>query len=151
MKAVQAMQAHVAIAQDSGNAAAGRALSLTWLCHIVGDLHEPLHTTSLFTDRRLRDGDRGGNEIPLEGRGSVRNLHALGDSLAGDSVSDRVQKRQVARIAQRFPASTLRAPHITDVNTWVQESVFLSENLAYDTAILSHVNTHEKQVANSLR
>ncbi|MGI9293195.1 MAG: S1/P1 nuclease, partial [Pseudomonadales bacterium] len=144
MNAVQAMQAHKAIVQDPTQAAADRALSLTWLCHIVGDLHEPLHTTSLFTEKRFRDGDRGGNEIPIEEQGSSRNLHALWDSLAGHSASDQNQKRRAEQLAERFPASAQVASDGTDVKVWVQESVFLSRNLAYDPAILTHVNTYDR-------
>ncbi|MGI9284902.1 MAG: S1/P1 nuclease [Pseudomonadales bacterium] len=144
MNAVQAVQAHLVIAQDPAQPAADRALSMTWLYHIVGDLHQPLHTTSLFTNKRFRGGDRGGNEIPIEGQGSIRNLHALWDSLVGASVSDRIQKRQAKQITERFPASTLAAAQSTNANIWVRESVFLSRNLAYDKAILAHVNTHDR-------
>jgi hypothetical protein len=26
-----------------------KAIALTWLFHLVGDIHQPLHTTKLFT------------------------------------------------------------------------------------------------------
>lgn len=146
MNAVQAVQAHLAIVQAPSQPASDRALSLTWLCHIIGDLHEPLHTTSLFTDKRFRDGDRGGNKIPIEGQGSVRNLHALWENLVGDDATDHSQKRRADQIVERFPADALAASDINDVKVWVRESVFLSRNLAYETAIRSHVNTHDGTV-----
>jgi S1/P1 Nuclease len=39
-----------------------KAIALAWLFHLVGDLHQPLHTAQLFTVEYPR-GDRGGNEI----------------------------------------------------------------------------------------
>ena len=42
-----------------------RALHLSWLIHLVGDLHQPLHTTALFSRHLFPVGDQGGNKIPL--------------------------------------------------------------------------------------
>ena len=35
-----------------------RAIALAWLFHLVGDIHQPLHTAQLFTVD-YPDGDRG--------------------------------------------------------------------------------------------
>jgi len=39
-----------------------KAVALAWLFHLVGDIHQPLHTAQLFTVE-YPQGDRGGNEI----------------------------------------------------------------------------------------
>jgi hypothetical protein len=39
-----------------------RAIALAWLFHLVGDIHQPLHTAQIFTVD-YPNGDRGGNEI----------------------------------------------------------------------------------------
>jgi hypothetical protein len=39
-----------------------KAIALAWLFHLVGDIHQPLHTAQLFTVE-YPNGDRGGNEI----------------------------------------------------------------------------------------
>jgi hypothetical protein len=39
-----------------------KAIGLAWLFHLVGDIHQPLHTAQLFTIDYPK-GDRGGNEI----------------------------------------------------------------------------------------
>jgi S1/P1 Nuclease len=39
-----------------------KAIALAWLFHLVGDVHQPLHTAQLFT-AEYPNGDRGGNEI----------------------------------------------------------------------------------------
>jgi hypothetical protein len=33
---------------------------LTWLFHLVGDVHQPLHCTAVYSER-FPDGDKGGN------------------------------------------------------------------------------------------
>jgi hypothetical protein len=45
--------------------------ALAWLCHLVGDLHQPLHAG-------YRD-DRGGNEVDVEYKGKPYNLHQFWD------------------------------------------------------------------------
>src|SRR5262249_11163236 len=39
-----------------------RAVALCWLLHLTGDVHQPLHCASLFTDK-FPEGDFGGNAI----------------------------------------------------------------------------------------
>ena len=57
-----------------------KAVAYCWLLHLVGDLHQPLHCTALFSADHFPKGDKGGNEIPLR-RG--KNLHSLWDGLLG--------------------------------------------------------------------
>jgi S1/P1 Nuclease len=42
-----------------------KAIALAWLFHLVGDIHQPLHTAQLFTVE-YPNGDRGGNEICVQ-------------------------------------------------------------------------------------
>jgi len=39
-----------------------KAIAFAWLFHLVGDIHQPLHTAQVFT-ADYPQGDRGGNEI----------------------------------------------------------------------------------------
>ena len=144
MNAVQAVAAHSVVAADSMQSAADRAVSLTWIFHLVGDLHQPLHTTALFTKHSFPNGDRGGNAIPIKGQGSVRNLHSFWDTVIGRSVSDRIQVRQATLITERFPAAALSSPRSIDVSLWVRESVLISDNIAYGATIRNHVSSHEE-------
>ena len=59
---------------------ADRALALSWLLHLMADLHQPLHTTAMFGAPAFLRGDRGGNDVALDGGG---NLHALWDGALG--------------------------------------------------------------------
>ncbi len=49
-----------------------RAEALTYVVHIVGDVHQPMHAGHV--------GDKGGNDIKMTYRGKDTNLHSLWDS-----------------------------------------------------------------------
>jgi hypothetical protein len=81
-----------AIPTSRGNMAAAylpgsyRAYYLSWLAHLVGDIHQPLHATGRFSAVH-KEGDAGGNGIRFKSDGSQaqpRNLHAFWDSLLGN-------------------------------------------------------------------
>src|SRR5262249_5873822 len=42
-----------------------RAVLLAWVFHLVGDIHQPLHSSTLVSQRLFPEGDRGGNSIKL--------------------------------------------------------------------------------------
>jgi hypothetical protein len=60
---------------------------VTWLSHLVGDLHQPLHATAYFTAKFLT-GHRGGNlaNLRISGGGIVK-LHQFWDGLLGSGVT----------------------------------------------------------------
>ncbi|MHC2585348.1 MULTISPECIES: S1/P1 nuclease [Bradyrhizobium] len=53
-----------------------KSYDLVWLLHLVGDVHQPLHATSRFT-QDLPDGDRGGNSVKLCESPCRNELHAF--------------------------------------------------------------------------
>jgi hypothetical protein len=57
-----------------------KARHLGFLVHFVGDIHQPLHSTTYFSDDNP-SGDQGGNEFNLQG--NYRNLHSLWDDGCG--------------------------------------------------------------------
>ena len=64
-------------------APAQEGLALSWLLHLMADLHQPLHATSLYWAARFPRGDRGGNDIALANFRGSSNLHAFWDAAAG--------------------------------------------------------------------
>jgi S1/P1 nuclease len=68
------------------NEAEQKAIALAWLFHLVGDIHQPLHTAQLFTVD-YPNGDRGGNEICLRVRqaGQPIDLHRFWDGVITSS------------------------------------------------------------------
>ncbi len=65
---------------------AQKAVAIVWLEHIIGDLHQPLHTSAKVTDSNPK-GDQGGNLFFLTPKGTPRdkqeNLHSYWDGIIG--------------------------------------------------------------------
>src|SRR5262249_152951 len=68
------------------NNAERKAIALAWLFHLVGDIHQPLHTVQLFTSEYPK-GDRGGNEICVRvtQAGQPMDLHRFWDGVITSS------------------------------------------------------------------
>lgn len=62
----------LAVLNDRAKPLAERAGALKFVVHLVGDVHQPLHTG--------RAEDQGGNRIKVTFRGKETNLHSLWDS-----------------------------------------------------------------------
>src|SRR5262245_23674689 len=64
------------------NNAERKAIALAWLFHLVGDIHQPLHTAQLFTVD-YPQGDRGGNETcaRVTQAGQPMDLHRFWDGV----------------------------------------------------------------------
>jgi hypothetical protein len=58
----------------------GKGLGLRLLMHYMGDLHQPLHTTSRYT-KEYPSGDKGGNDFPLKYHYTANELHAVWDTV----------------------------------------------------------------------
>jgi hypothetical protein len=63
-----------------------KAIALTWLFHLVGDIHQPLHTAQIFKVE-YPQGDRGGNEICVRvtHAGQLMDLHRFWDGVITSS------------------------------------------------------------------
>ena len=53
-----------------------RSVALRLIIHLIGDIHQPLHTSTLVNSN-YSDGDLGGNNFKIDGNW---NLHALWDA-----------------------------------------------------------------------
>lgn len=56
-----------------------KSLLLRYLVHVLGDIHQPLHSSSLFSDR-FPTGDQGGNLYKIHYKDNIEQLHKLFDS-----------------------------------------------------------------------
>lgn len=57
-----------------------KSMMIRYLTHIVGDIHQPLHTVALFDDDKFKNGDQGGNLFKIKFKGNITGLHQLWDS-----------------------------------------------------------------------
>ncbi|MDP1574701.1 MAG: S1/P1 nuclease [Coxiellaceae bacterium] len=127
------------IISDPKSTQAERATNLSFLIHFVGDIHQPLHCVSLYSNQ-FPEGDRGGNLYRIQSV-SVDNLHGYWDQGLGLLYSAphapylfRYQQIQV--LAKQWMARYPRAffgPRLTEksTNSWAKEGYNLSTTFAY--------------------
>ncbi|MCP4045727.1 MAG: S1/P1 nuclease, partial [Gammaproteobacteria bacterium] len=99
-----------------------RKEAFAWLCHLVGDLHQPLHAG--FAD------DRGGNDIDVKYKGEKMNLHHFWDS---GLINEYAGSWQYL-VGQTGPFPTVKAGSNWSqemVNDWTSESHQLADRAAY--------------------
>ena len=117
--------------------AAERAIDLAWVLHLVGDVHQPLHSSGRVTELEPK-GDRGGNDFLLDDL-KAPNVHAYWDvilrraSRQHHSEGSFAWASRVAReIQQLHPPDALRdAISIDDVDSWSKEGVEVAMRAAY--------------------
>jgi S1/P1 Nuclease len=106
-----------------------KSYGLTWLLHIVGDLHQPLHAINRFT-RSHPEGDILGREvlvcISTCDAGSTR-LHRYWDYVLGDGYSAQAAIEAAAKF-ERAPESEAA---VADEVTWAHESFEAAKTYAY--------------------
>lgn len=122
----------VLVSPKTSNRSKGIALRI--LIHVVGDIHQPLHTTTRIS-WRYPDGDRGGNLVVLHRNKVARNLHTYWDKGAGLFIGKRRfgeawVKRRAADIENRWPCSLTLAEE--NVWLWAKESHELAIRTAYE-------------------
>ena len=86
---IQALKGNLLVWGDGSAPDAARAMALSWILHLAGDIHEPLHNVALFSRTYFPEGDRGGNLIAIRRGDDLTNLHAVWDGLSNrlDDVS----------------------------------------------------------------
>jgi hypothetical protein len=138
-----------------------RSYDLVWLLHLVGDVHQPLHSTALFArefslkhqlGNDLDTGDRGGNEISVSpATGEVVNRHAYWDGIFGgySTVTGAIfdgftnskdsKGRWIPKVLWAIPPRT----EVSDPNKWIEESHELALKYAYAEPVASGRNAIE--------
>src|SRR5438093_1509023 len=128
-----------AVADNGGavkneNDAERKAIAIAWLFHLVGDIHQPLHTAQLFTVEYPK-GDRGGNEICVRvtQAGQPMDLHRFWDGVITSSSNlTRLRNEAMAlRNRQEFQRSQLTELANTDFESWAKESFEIATKIAY--------------------
>lgn len=58
----------------------GLSTAMRFVLHLIGDLHQPLHTTARV-NKKYPKGDTGGNAFKLPNRYGAKNLHSVWDKV----------------------------------------------------------------------
>jgi hypothetical protein len=115
-----------------------KAIAIAWLVHIIGDIHQPLHTSARVTELEPK-GDQGGNLFLLTPQGTPRNeqenLHWFWDSIIERNIPNRDNECDadfIIPIAEKLmrshPYEKMRgrlAPG--DFTAWMTESLKLAQ------------------------
>lgn len=110
---------------------AQKALNLRILIHVLGDIHQPLHTSTQVT-KAYPEGDQGGNLFPLSRSPVGSNLHRLWDN-GGGLFLGKSTKKSIAEKAREFESSwpCTIANHQAKTEEWVNSSHQLALTQAY--------------------
>ena len=102
-----------------------RVQAFSWLCHLTGDLHQPLHAG--YSGKAF---DRGGNNVEITFNNEEMNLHHFWDrALIYDSAGDRQNLLKIVAGIPKVKAGDNWTPEM--VNSWTEESHQLVENEMY--------------------
>ena len=122
----------VALARTLANPDADqeRTYALPWLVHLVGDAHQPLHTSIRLDASGKWDKLGNGLEVqnPFNSRKPVSTLHAFWDDLPGPPWL-RGDKLDQAR--QALIGSHPRRPRSISSQRWIEESWKIARDSAY--------------------
>ncbi|MGL6072747.1 MAG: S1/P1 nuclease [Fimbriiglobus sp.] len=111
------------------------AVPMCWLFHLIGDIHQPLHSVSLFTEK-FPKGDRGGTRFYVKVTQDRRaiNLHAFWDDLI-TTTDDFRTARNIAielRLRADFDRDELTELRETNFENWAKvEGVELAKKAVY--------------------
>ena len=113
------------------NDAERKAVALAWLFHLVGDIHQSLHTTQLFTVE-YPTGDRGGNQICVRVRRPM-DLHRFWDDVITSSANTTRLRNAATEMRNRpgFAKSQLTELQDTNPDSWAKESFEIATKIAY--------------------
>jgi hypothetical protein len=110
-----------------------RAIALSWIEHLVGDIHQPLHAVNLYSSIYPK-GDSGGNSFAVSRGDTPTTLHSFWDNVLGTSnamptlrsQADGWLKNPELSRAKLFGENTG-----TNVTTWAGESVVIAKQYVY--------------------
>jgi len=117
-----------------------RALALSWVMHIVGDLHQPLHVTDVYSKENPTGNVAGTMDYvwdPL--RDSAMPFHVLWDSNTFRSTKLEDIDQNVDDLLAKYPRSSLSElqPYngSGDIRLWARESYQVAVEFAYGYGI----------------
>ena len=134
MNVVQTLRLARRLLADKSTPDAKKAVMLCWIMHDVGDIHQPLHTTALYSRNLFPTGDKGGNMIKTDQR---QNLHAVWDQFLGVRASFRTAHNRAIKVANDPELSGIGMDAATklDEKIWLDESHEFAESTAYDSEV----------------
>jgi S1/P1 Nuclease len=138
---LRAYQANLDIVR--GTVPGDRAVALCWLFHLIGDVHQPLHTVALFTTQfPAPQGDRGGTRLYIRVTPTTRttiSLHAFWDDLILGSERFQSVRNRATELRLQPHHARHQLPELAETQfaQWArQESFRLATEHAYRNGML---------------
>jgi hypothetical protein len=143
MNIIQTLQVARKLLADPTTPPDTRAVMLTWLFHLAGDSHQPMHSSTVVSPRLFPDGCRGGNSIKTKQR---ENLHSLWDSLPGEKLGYRQARNEALKLLTDadLKAGGELASTTLDPVDWIRESRAAAEAVALGPEVLAPLRAAEK-------
>jgi hypothetical protein len=143
MNVIQSIVNSTRILSASDQLKSTKAIHICWLLHSIGDVHQPLHSSALFSKRLFPQGDRGGNSIKTTVNG---NLHSVWDRTFGTNIRSEDARNLAIQLLDRSDlrseiqeaASRLGPPTMWD------ESYALAISYAYSREVLASLRAIEE-------
>jgi hypothetical protein len=142
MNVIQTIRLARKVLKDPMASKMDKGLMLSWLFHTVGDIHQPLHSSALFSSQVFKEGDHGGNLVNTK---EESNLHTLWDHFPGDRLSFKnVHNKAKALMAVQdwATAGTAAAGELNE-SKWLDESFELATTKVYDIDLMAHLRVVE--------
>jgi hypothetical protein len=123
-------------AATDGPATQQKAIALSWIFHQIVDMHQPLHTITLFTtDYPPPEGDRGGTRFyirPTVGAHTI-SLHKLWDDFILGSENVQTVRNRATELSLRpdLARSTFAELVERDPTAWAKASFTLAKTIVY--------------------
>ncbi len=119
--------------------AQNKAVRLCWLFHLIGDLHQPLHTTTLVDEQKFPTGansDLGGNLIGIRSHigAPPYKLHAFWDDRLGTDSHFPTVKAQAESLARNPRFADGQLPEFAQhrsFESWAAESYLAAKTNVY--------------------
>lgn len=134
--AIEAFALNLSVAADPRASAPERAVALCWVFHLVGDMHQPLHSASQFS-QRFPEGDRGGGLQYV--RDAKTNepvtLHWFWDDAVSREGEPDEAMRRAGELMRKFPRTQFKElkpfQAANEMSAWAQESYQLAATIGY--------------------
>ena len=114
----------------STSADALKSYDLTWLLHLAGDVHQPLHASTRVSSTDP-NGDSGGNLVKLNC--AHCELHAFWDDLLGTNSN----LNTVVKAARKLPTADAALAAKSDEKDWIAESFTEAQQTVYKAPIVA--------------
>lgn len=136
-QALQGLTLNLGVMANTRATPSERALALCWVLHVVGDLHQPLHTAELYS-AAYPEGDLAGSRqfvLDPQTRAPI-TLHWLWDDSVhryGDAASVSSRAKALKERYPRLALSELKAPTMADTTVFAarEESYAIARSFAY--------------------